>query len=246
MQLEIGVTRVIAGDGDQTTRPVLTCPACHHAFPLDEVAVTRRLAEGVKLRRPPASAPWHTELPPASTRIAAAGLWPSRGAAADPPVSAIMTRDVVCVRDDVSADDLTALMLAEGLHGAPVVDGAGALVGFVSITDVLRHRRDRGETGEAGTMHISTRTGGYDLGQGFHPTDLGDTTVRELMTPRPISIDAASPLGVVSVVMASRGVHRLPVVSPSGALVGIISTLDVAGWLAAASSGRSRRFPVHP
>jgi CBS domain-containing protein len=202
MQLHIGVTRVVAGDGSQADGAVLSCPACHRSFPLAEAEISRRRAVGARHRGP--------------------GI----------TVSEIMTRDVVCVRDDVSADALTALLLEHGLHGAPVVDDAGVLIGFVSMTDLLRDRHDRGETDEAVPLHVSTRTGGYDLGAGFHLAFLIRTTVRELMTPRPISVEDTAPLALASVIMASRGVHRLPVVSERGTLVGIVSSLDLARWLA--------------
>src|SRR5215471_18746179 len=47
------------------------------------------------------------------------------------PVSAIMTRDIVCVSPDFSVESLATLFLERGIHAAPVVDDQGGLMGFV-------------------------------------------------------------------------------------------------------------------
>ncbi|WP_333709402.1 HPP family protein [Tepidimonas ignava] len=54
------------------------------------------------------------------------------------PVSAVMVSPVPAVEPDTLLRRLALLLLHTGLPGVPVVDMAGALVGFVSRSDVLK------------------------------------------------------------------------------------------------------------
>ena len=40
--------------------------------------------------------------------------------------------------------------------------------------------------------------------------------------------------------MAKRGVHRVPVIARDGAVVGMVSALDVMRWMAAVRSGQDQ------
>lgn len=50
----------------------------------------------------------------------------------------IMTTSVVTLRPDQLIDEATMGMVRRGIHGAPVVDGTGRLVGMVSFMDLKR------------------------------------------------------------------------------------------------------------
>ena len=58
----------------------------------------------------------------------------------DRPVSAIMTTDVVTCRGDTPVDELMATMTDRRIRHVPVVDDDGALVGIVSIGDLVKSR----------------------------------------------------------------------------------------------------------
>jgi CBS domain-containing protein len=47
-----------------------------------------------------------------------------------------MTKDVLTVTPDMSRDAARDLLLEHGVHGVPVVDYAGRLVGMVSVVDL--------------------------------------------------------------------------------------------------------------
>lgn len=49
----------------------------------------------------------------------------------------IMTRDVVTVMPDMPLDEAGALLVDHRIHGAPVVDGTGRLVGMISMMDLV-------------------------------------------------------------------------------------------------------------
>ena len=54
-------------------------------------------------------------------------------------------------------------------------------------------------------------------------------TAEDLMTPAPITIDAGAPVSKAVELLASLDIRHLPVVNPSGAVVGMISDRDVSG-----------------
>jgi CBS domain-containing protein len=121
-------------------------------------------------------------------------------------VADIMNRSVFCVGPDLSLAGLSELLLARGFSGAPVVDAAGRPIGVVTKTDLLRSRMDTREWREK--------------------------TVAELMMPVVLSVPESATIAQASALMSSERVHRLPVVSDSGVVVGIVSSMDVLAWLA--------------
>jgi CBS domain-containing protein len=122
--------------------------------------------------------------------------------AAHLPIATIMTREVVCVCEDLGVPTF----LERGLHGAPVLDSDGELVGFISMADIVE--------------------------AGFAAEDIAHATVRDLMMPTAISLEETAPISMAAALMSFEGVHRLPVVSHRGRVVGILSALDVMRWLA--------------
>jgi CBS domain-containing protein len=141
------------------------------------------------------------------------------------PVSAIMTPDVLCVRADVSVDALAALLLEHEISGVPVVDAAGAPIGVVSKTDLVRERYENQDTLEVRT-YGARETGGY------HESNVGRTLVADVMVGMTFALPEDATLSQASALMAYEGVHRVPVVSADGKVVGILSAIDVLWWLA--------------
>ncbi len=50
--------------------------------------------------------------------------------------------------------------------------------------------------------------------------------------PKAFTLPASATLSRAAALMAFEGIHRVPVVSTDGRVVGIVSSLDVARWLA--------------
>jgi CBS domain-containing protein len=83
---------------------------------------------------------------------------------------------------------------------------------------VVRHRLD--DDGEA-TVSLSP---------GQHI--LEDTTVEDVMTRRVLTVPMGASLADAAKIMVNAGVHRVPVVSANGALVGLVTTSDIVRWVA--------------
>jgi CBS domain-containing protein len=58
------------------------------------------------------------------------------------------------------------------------------------------------------------------------------STVGEIMTPLAFTLPERAPLGHAAALMVVEGVHRVPIVSDDGQVVGILSALDFARWVA--------------
>jgi CBS domain-containing protein len=110
------------------------------------------------------------------------------------------------VCDDVSIESLAALLRDRGIGAVPVVDGDGIPIGIVSKSDLIRER------------------------------DELDFTVADLMTPMAFTLREDDPLSRAAAVMTVEQVHHLPIVATDGAVVGMLSSLDFARWVAAQSA----------
>ena len=116
-----------------------------------------------------------------------------------------------------SSSDLTDLFQQAHVHGAPVVDQEGHLVGMVSIEDILiGSMTDRSGTGE--------QDGGYPL-------------VRDIMTAPAISATEDTPVEDLCRIMWKFHIHHLPIVH-EGKVTGIVSSLDICRILAEGEIGK--------
>ncbi len=120
------------------------------------------------------------------------------------PVRLVMERDVVCLQPDVTIDMAARLLLERHAAGAPVIDEAGHPVGAISLSDVMRPRQ------AAAVRH----------------------TVADVMTPLVFTVFENTELSRAAAVMSSVGLQQLPVVRGDGTIAGVLSTVDVARWVA--------------
>jgi signal transduction histidine kinase/CheY-like chemotaxis protein len=149
------------------------------------------------------------------------------------PISEVMARNVVCVPEHFSVTTLEELLLDRGLSGVPVVDDDGRPVGFVAMTDIVRELHYRAETTQASADD--------SLGWGFHE-EPEPRTVAQVMTPVAFELPASCLVAKAIRLMATQHVHRVPVVSEAGNLLGIVSAGDIVRYLARA--GRAASEPA--
>jgi CBS domain-containing protein len=156
-------------------------------------------------------------------------------------VSEVMTRRVICVRTTLPVRAVLMVLVEHGISGAPVVDAAGRPVGMVSITDLLREEYDQIEDEEDELLPHFAREAVDRNRAGGRPGGPAHLTAEDIMTPSVFSVREEARVADAAVEMARRGVHRVPVVSRDGAVVGMVSALDVMRWMAA---GLSRQGPA--
>ncbi len=120
-------------------------------------------------------------------------------------VGALMSTDPIVVPADAPLAHAAELLERHHIHGLPVVDAFGGVVGVVSQTDMLRART----TGE-----LWSRWPGLK--------------VRHLMSSPALTIGADADVAEAATRMEHERVHRLVVVGPDGrSPVGVLSTSDL-------------------
>jgi CBS-domain-containing membrane protein len=116
-------------------------------------------------------------------------------------VSDVMSRGVLTIDPDAKLEDVAWGLTLKGVTGAPVRDEHGHLIGVLSKSDLVDPEKMESE----------------------HPP----RTAKDAMTPVLFAAKADDPLTFAVERMVRTGVHRLVVIDELGALVGIITPMDV-------------------
>lgn len=175
-------------------------------------------------------------------------------------VQDIMTADVVTVSPSTTLREAAELFTRRHIGGAPVVDGR-RVVGVVSTSDILTFaaaappvRDAEGDTdddwvppaeeliwesGDEAASFFAERWAYTDSDSVDYVTEssgrravaLDGHTVSEVMTPDVLSLSPSTDVSVAAEQMRASDVHRL-LVMDDGALVGILSTTDLARAIA--------------
>jgi CBS domain-containing protein len=119
----------------------------------------------------------------------------------------IMQTAVTTVTGDTPISEVVISLADAQVSGLPVVDARGRVIGVVSSTDVIE--------AQAETQSVQERQ-----------ILLAQTPVRELMTPKPLMIEATAELQEAARHMLYAEVRRL-FVEENGILVGVISHTDI-------------------
>jgi CBS domain-containing protein len=132
-------------------------------------------------------------------------------------VKDIMTRSVVTVRCDASFKEMAAMLRSRRISALPVVDDSGRVIGVVSESDLLVNEavQANGSSLLAALRHIR------------EDDKAAGVTAAELMTAPAITIGPDRPVEEAARIMYDRRVKRLPVVSVTRRLLGIVSRTDV-------------------
>ena len=142
-------------------------------------------------------------------------------------VADIMVREVTTVRPEMSLEDLCEIFQLRHIHGAPVVDEDGNLVGIVTQEDVVY-----GAMGLGRPSKDDRDLPGLVRGAGNPAPAQGQVrTVADIMTSPAIHIDEDASLQEVCKWMWALRIHRIPVVK-DGKVTGIVSSMDVVHAIA--------------
>jgi CBS domain-containing protein len=132
-------------------------------------------------------------------------------------VSDVMTTDVVTVGTATSYKQVARIMTERKVNAMPVVTADGHVLGMVSEADVLRKEERLFRRLGTGLPRRSRRERAQALAR----------NAGELMTSPAITIHPEAKLGAAARLMNGHRIRRLPVVDPSGKLIGIVSRRDL-------------------
>ncbi|MGH9247765.1 MAG: CBS domain-containing protein [Acidimicrobiales bacterium] len=141
-------------------------------------------------------------------------------------VREVMTTDVITFSPDESVQSAVNRLIEKNVDAGPVVDDDGRVVGMLSTGDLIVQETQ---------LHfptVITLFGAYLELPSQHRHFEADlqkalgSTVREVMTPEPVTCGPDATVERAATLMHDRDVSRLPVVE-SDRLVGIISRGDI-------------------
>jgi CBS domain-containing protein len=137
----------------------------------------------------------------------------------------IMTSTVITVTPEVSVKELAALLLANKIGGAPVVDADRKLLGVVTESDLIDQKKN---------LHLPTLISIFDSFLYLENPNKADQelkkmmgrTVADIYVKGGVSVQEDTPLSDIATIMSEKKIHTLPVVS-GGTLVGVIGKSDL-------------------
>lgn len=131
----------------------------------------------------------------------------------------VMTRNPKSVGPSTPVGEAARLLLSSPFTGLPVVDRYNRPVGVVSQTDLIYRA---GLPLRVGLLDPSQRERIDAVLAAMPPKK-----TEEVMSRPAVSVQEDAPVAAAVNIMLDRGVKRLPVLDPSGELVGILSRIDV-------------------
>jgi len=132
----------------------------------------------------------------------------------------VMSRDVVSVTGKTPVSQVVTLLLGKVYRAVPVVEN-GVPIGIVTNTDLV------GRGGLGVRIELLPRLDSPEQRSVLDKIAKDRKTVAEIMTPHPVTVDAATPLPQVADLMIRRRLKRVPVTGDEGRLVGMISRVDL-------------------
>jgi len=124
------------------------------------------------------------------------------------PVTAIMTRNVVCARPRLPVSSLVRLMIRNHISCVPIVDDRGHPRGMVTKSDLIELLDD-----------IETRP------------ELETRIAEDIMMPLAITLDDHATVAHAASMMTLEGFHHVMITNQGGILIGLVSTQDVVRWV---------------
>lgn len=122
--------------------------------------------------------------------------------ASEQPVTSIMRTKLLTAPPDAPVRQVLELLRDKHIGCVPVIDTAGRPLGIITKLDILE------------TLGEERRT------------------AREIMMPFARSLELSATVGEAATVMSNERVHHVLVVDDDRTLIGLVSSLDIASWVA--------------
>ena len=129
-------------------------------------------------------------------------------------VAELMETDVKTIPEHMTVAESVMVLADEHVQGVPVVNSKGGMTGVLSTSDILEAAAECDSAAERDKL-------------------FENTTVREIMTPRPKTIGPDADVKEAAQQMLYLEIHRL-FVEYDGELVGVLSQSDVVRAVATA------------
>jgi len=152
----------------------------------------------------------------------------------------LMSSHLITVSPEAPLVDVNRLFVEEELHGAPVVDDEGRLVGVVSTSDLLRAVEEEHEGPAADHRYFREVLDFSAPDWTSAPEDFQDRlsqfTVSDVMQTSVVTVTEDAPLTEIASVLREHRIHRVIVVR-DGYPLGVVSSFDLLALLAKGEVG---------
>ena len=142
-----------------------------------------------------------------------------------------MTRDVQVVRPEESIADVARRFAQHEIHGAPVVDEEGHLLGIVTESDIIRATKTKYVT--YNMVYPSIHQFGVEFKEGVQYSELSKAfeeikhiPISSIMTKMVITAAPEDLVEEVAPMMIRNKINRVPIVQ-NGKVVGIVTRGDI-------------------
>ncbi|MDR0569808.1 MAG: MFS transporter [Clostridiales Family XIII bacterium] len=140
-----------------------------------------------------------------------------------PVLASIMKTDVYSLKEEAKVIDALRLFLDKRISGAPIVNHAGAPVGFISDGDIMRYLADQHPLFEtAWSFVLEQRDGNFQ----DKLDEMMALPVSEVAHRKVISVRLNETLGAVSKILARHDLKKAPVID-NGKMVGVINRSNI-------------------
>lgn len=145
----------------------------------------------------------------------------------------IMTTPANSLQADMDLIQAATFLAHRQFSGAPVVDGAGTLIGVLSEKDFLARM---GVGTPASFMRIVAHCLTH---QGCMAMSLRNHCVQEIMSTPPITAGPEMTLGAISALFVEKRINRLPIIDAAGHPIGIVTRTDLVHAYGGPEGGRA-------
>ncbi len=146
----------------------------------------------------------------------------------------VMQTHVVALSPDDPMHVAHRLFYEEGIHGAPVIDDSGAVLGMLSSTDILRALTEAKEVSPVDPITYKNDLDASHDAWGIAPEDfkqrVRDAIVSDYMTEGLVHVAPEMPISALARTMRENQIHRVLVLE-DGNVRGIVSTFDLVQLL---------------
>jgi CBS domain-containing protein len=147
-----------------------------------------------------------------------------------PTARDLMETHVIAVSPESSLLDVHRLFVEEEISGAPVIDGAGNLLGVITKSDLLRAVDEERDSAVVETDYFRELLPYSAPDWGASSEDfqnrLAERQVEEVMTPGLIAVSPDASAAEVARALRENRVHRVFVMEDKR-LLGVVSAFDV-------------------
>jgi len=151
-------------------------------------------------------------------------------------VKDIMTKEIISVSPETEIANAAKILLEKRINGMPVIDAFGRLVGIICQSDLVAQQKG------IPIPSVFTLLESYIPLTSIKRLDkemkkIAALTVREAMTPDPVTVSLETDIEEVAKLMVDKKYHTLPVVE-GDKIVGIVGKEDVLKTLLAEPQSR--------